>query len=165
MTETKQRAKAYFAGGCFWGLEYYFQKLPGVLSTTVGYMGGHTANPSYEEVCTGRTGHAETLEVVFDTQKVDFEQLARLFFELHDFTQVDGQGPDLGTQYRSVIFYNDEAQRQVAEKLIKILEAKDYKVATQVVEAGPFYKAEDYHQDYYQTRGGEPYCHSRRKIF
>jgi peptide methionine sulfoxide reductase msrA/msrB len=157
--------KAYFAGGCFWGVEYYFQKARGVLSTQVGYMGGHVKNPTYEEVCTGKTGHAETMEVVFDPSQTDYETLARLFFEIHDPTQVNRQGPDVGYQYRSAIFYVDDSQKEIAEKLIKILKDKGYKVATEVAKADTFWKAENYHQSYYQKNGHEPYCHGYTKRF
>lgn len=156
---------AYFAGGCFWGVEYYFQKEKGVISTQVGYMGGHVKNPTYEEVCTGKTGHAETMEVVFDPSQTDYETLARLFFEIHDPTQVNRQGPDIGYQYRSAIFYVDDSQKKIAEKLIKILKDKGYKVATEVTKADTFWKAENYHQSYYQKNGHEPYCHGYTKRF
>lgn len=156
---------AIFASGCFWGTEYYLQKARGVISTTVGYTGGHVKNPSYEQVCTGRTGHAESVEVVFDPSVISYEELARLYFETHDFTQVNRQGPDIGEQYRSVIFYTNSHQKAVAEKLVKELTDKGYKVATSIEKAGPFYKAEKYHQDYYQKTGGTPYCHIKRDIF
>jgi len=157
--------KAYFAGGCFWGVEYLLQKQPGVISTRVGYMGGHTKNPTYQEVCSDTTGHTETLEVVFDTTKTDFEILARYFFEIHDPTQINRQGPDVGDQYRSAIFYTDENQKQITEKLINILKSKGYKVATEVAQADTFWQAEDYHQDYYQHTGKHPYCHIYQKRF
>ncbi|HEX7342817.1 MAG TPA: bifunctional methionine sulfoxide reductase B/A protein [bacterium] len=156
---------AYFAGGCFWGTEYLLQKQPGVISTRVGYMGGHTEHPTYKQVCTGRTGHAETLEVVFDPSSTDFEKLARYFFEIHDPTQVNRQGPDVGDQYRSAIFYRDENQGQITEQLIAILRDKGFKVVTQVAPATVFWVAEDYHQDYYEHNGQEPYCHFYQKRF
>jgi len=131
----------------------------------VGFTGGRTANPSYEDVCSGATGHAEAVQVIYDPLQVSYEELARLFFETHDFTQVNRQGPDVGTQYRSEIFYADENQRQAAEKLKSLLEAKGFKVATAVTKAGPFWKADDYHQNYYQKNGRQPYCHVYRKIF
>lgn len=157
--------KAYFAGGCFWGVEYWMKKADGVLSTRVGYMGGHTDNPTYKQVCSGTTGHAETMEVVFNPEKTDFETLARLFFEIHDPTQVDRQGPDVGDQYRSAIFYVDDAQKTTVEKLIGLLQAKGFKVATEVTKAGPFWEAEGYHQDYYERTGHQPYCHAYQKRF
>ena len=157
--------KAYFAGGCFWGVEHLFQKMEGVLSVRSGYMGGHTPNPNYEEVCSGTTGHAETVEVEFDPKQVSYEELARLFFEIHDPTQVNRQGPDVGEQYRSAIFYTNDEQKKIAHKLIKILEEKGYNIATEVSKADTFWKAEDYHQDYYQKTGKQPYCHFRIKRF
>jgi len=150
---------AIFASGCFWGTEYHLQKVPGVISTRVGYIGGHKEHPTYQEVCAKTTGHAEAVEVVYDPQQVNFETLARLFFETHDPTQVNRQGPDIGEQYRSEIFYVDEEQKAISEKLIALLEAKGLKVATQLTPATTFWEAEDYHQDYYQARGGTPYCH------
>jgi len=160
-----QTDTAYFAGGCFWGTEYLLQKQPGVISTRVGYMGGHTEHPTYKQVCTGKTGHAETLEVAFDPARTDFEKLARYFFEIHDPTQVNRQGPDVGEQYRSAVFYRDENQKQITQKLIGLLKGKGYKVATEVTQADPFWVAEDYHQDYYEHNGKEPYCHFYQKRF
>ena len=157
--------RAIFASGCFWGTEHMLQRTPGVLSTTVGYTGGHTENPTYKQVCSGRTGHAEAVEVVYDPQKTDYETLAKLFFETHDPTQVNRQGPDVGTQYRSVIFYLDDEQKQTAGKLVKELETKGYRVATRIVAAGKFWPAEDYHQDYYGKTGKQPYCHAYKKRF
>jgi len=156
---------AYFASGCFWGTQYHFMKAAGVISTTVGYMGGHTKNPTYKEVCTGETGHVETTEVVFDNSKTSYENMIKLYFETHDFTQLGGQGPDIGDQYRSVIFYTSESQKQMAEKYIGILSDKGYKVATALHPAPEFWKAEDYHQEYYDKKQGTPYCHIYRKIF
>jgi peptide methionine sulfoxide reductase msrA/msrB len=158
-------AKAIFASGCFWGTEYYFQKAPGVISTTVGFTGGHVDHPTYRQVCTGRTGHAESVEVVYDTTKTTYEQLAKLFFETHDFTQLNRQGPDIGKQYRSAIFYLNDEQKETAAKLIEILKKKGYAVKTELTPAGKFWPAEDYHQDYYKKNGKTPYCHIYRKIF
>jgi len=163
--KTKTIEVAYFASGCFWGTEYHFMKAPGVSATTVGYMGGHTTNPTYKEVCTGTTGHVETTEVIFDSNKTSYENLVKLFFETHDFTQVGGQGPDIGDQYRSVIFYTSPEQKAVAEKYLKILTQKGYKVATKLQPADEFWKAEDYHQEYYDKKNGTPYCHIYKKIF
>ncbi|HUT57642.1 MAG TPA: bifunctional methionine sulfoxide reductase B/A protein [Phycisphaerae bacterium] len=159
------RRRAIFASGCFWGTEYFLQRAPGVLETTVGFTGGHTENPSYREVCTGETGHAEAVEVVFDPGKTSYEALARLYFETHDFTQVNRQGPDVGTQYRTEIFYLDDEQKKTAETLIGVLRNKGRKVATKVTPAGKFWPAEDYHQDYYNQNGKKPYCHFYRKAF
>jgi peptide methionine sulfoxide reductase msrA/msrB len=163
--DTRATETAYFAGGCFWGTEYFFEEAEGVLSARVGYMGGQLENPTYREVCDGNTGHTETVEVVFDAGKTTFEKLARLFFEIHDPTQIDRQGPDIGNQYRSAIFYVDADQKQTAEKLVALLESKGLAVATELVEAGRFWPAEDYHQDYYDKTGGTPYCHWRRERF
>jgi peptide methionine sulfoxide reductase msrA/msrB len=156
---------AIFAGGCFWGVEYFLQKEPGVISVTSGYTGGHVKNPSYREVCTGTTGHAEAVKIVYDPQKTSYEKLLRLFMEIHDPTQVGRQGPDIGDQYRSVVFYMNEDQRQIAEKNIRILNGKGYKVATEIVKASEFYDAEKYHQDYYFNNGKTPYCHRLVKRF
>jgi len=161
--ETTQ--KAVFAGGCFWGMEYHFSAAEGVLSTRVGYTGGHTENPTYRDVCRGDTGHVEAIEVTFDPDQTSYEDLAKLFFEIHDPTQVNRQGPDIGEQYRSVIFYADEEQRTTAESLIEILQSKGYQVATQLELAGEFWEAEDYHQDYYEKKGRQPYCHVYTKRF
>jgi peptide methionine sulfoxide reductase msrA/msrB len=164
-TKNTNMEKAYFASGCFWGTEYHFMKAKGVKETTVGYMGGHTQHPTYKEVCTGETGHVETTEVVFDTTQTSYEDMLKLYFETHDFTQVGGQGPDIGDQYRSVIFYTSEDQKKLAEKYIGILTNKGYKVATILEKAPHFWPAEDYHQEYYDKKHGTPYCHIYRKIF
>lgn len=156
---------AVFAGGCFWGVEYHFSKVKGVLSVKSGYTGGEIANPTYKQVCSGKTGHAEAVEVEYDPSQVSYETLAKLFFEIHDPTQVNRQGPDVGTQYRSAVFYADEEQRKSAEKLIAELKAKGYRVATSVEKAGTFWAAEDYHQDYYEKTGHQPYCHVYTKRF
>ncbi len=158
-------ATAIFAGGCFWGVEHLMQQQAGVVSVESGYMGGHLANPSYQDVCSKQSGHAEVVQVRYDPSKVSYETLARLFFEIHDPTQVNGQGPDLGPQYRSEIFYEDDAQKAVAEKLMAQLRAKGYAIATKLSPAATFYPAEEYHQDYYQRKGTQPYCHARVKRF
>jgi len=163
--ENPAHQKAYFGGGCFWGTEFYFQKHDGVISTTVGYTGGSKENPTYKEVCSGNTGHAEVVEVVYDPEKVAYEKLAKLFFEIHDFTQVNRQGPDIGTQYRTEVFVTTEKQKKTTERLIEILSSKGYKVATKVTTANKFWKAEGYHQDYYDIKGSKPYCHAYKKIF
>lgn len=147
--QEKQTAqKAIFAAGCFWGVEHRFEQAAGVLSVHSGYTGGTVAKPTYEQVCTGKTGHAEAIEVVFDPAKVSYEQLARLFFQMHDSTQCNRQGPDVGTQYRSAIFYVNEAQKRTAEALIAQLREGGRDVATQLLPASTFWPAEEYHQDY-----------------
>ena len=163
--EKMQTEKAIYAGGCFWGVEYLFNKFKGVKSTTVGYTGGHTENPTYREVCSHTTGHAEVIQVEYDPTLVTYEELTKYFFEIHDPTEVDRQGPDIGDQYRTEIFYLNEEQREIAQKLIKILESKGYDVATKLTPATIFYPAEDYHQDYYDKSGGSPYCHVYTKRF
>lgn len=157
--------KAIFASGCFWGTEYYMEKAPGVISTTVGFTGGAVAYPTYQQVSTGTTGHAESVQVVYDPNKTSYEKLAKLFFETHNFSQVNRQGPDIGPQYRSAIFYLNNEQRVIAEKLVKILKEKGKKVATEITPAGVFWPAEEYHQQYYDKNGKRPYCHIYRKIF
>ena len=157
--------RAIFAGGCFWGVEYYLQQHPGVVETTVGYIGGATEGPTYEQVCSHTTGHAEAVEVLYDPERVSYEELARLFLEIHDPTQADGQGPDLGNQYRSEVFYLDGEQKATAERLIRILRHKGSEVVTRVTPAATFWPAEDYHQDYYVKKHGSPYCHGYTKRF
>lgn len=163
LTQAKQPQSGFgaalFAAGCFWGVEYHFARAKGVLATQVGYSGGTTEAPSYEQVCTGNTGHAEALLVIFDKAKTDYTKLTKLFFNLHDPSQVDGQGPDIGNQYRSEIFYFTDEQRRIAEELIALLKNNNISVATRVTSASTFWPAEAYHQQYYQTKGGEPYCH------
>ena len=160
-----ETAMAVFASGCFWGTEYHFKKAPGVLSTDAGFIGGQTNNPTYKQVCTGTTGHAEAVKVTYDPSQTSFEALARLYFETHDPTQLNRQGPDIGTQYRSEIFYANEEQKDTAEQLINMLKAKGYDVKTAVTRAGEFWQAEEYHQDYYEKTGKTPYCHIYKKIF
>jgi peptide methionine sulfoxide reductase msrA/msrB len=157
--------EAFFAGGCFWGVEYWFDKEPGVLIAESGYMGGRTSSPTYKQVCGGSTGHVETVRIVFDPAKTSYERLAKLFFEIHDPTQVDRQGPDVGEQYRSVVFYANDGQKRDTEKLVAELSTRGYKVATKIEPAGQFWKAEDYHQDYYDHKGSTPYCHTRVRRF
>ncbi len=153
------------ASGCFWGTEYFLKRIDGVLSTTVGYTGGHVENPSYEQVCGKRTGHYEACLVEFDPKRTTAEEVLRTFFETHDPTQVNGQGPDLGPQYRSAVFYQNDEQRDLTQSLIGLLTAKGLEVATEVLPAQAFYSAEGYHQDYYDMKGGTPYCHGYRKLF
>lgn len=155
----------YFASGCFWGTEFMFQNLEGVISTRVGYIGGNVQMPSYEQVCKGNTGHAEAIELVYDPKIISFEELARRFFETHDPTQIDRQGPDVGEQYRTEIFYTKEEQKNVSEELIQILLKKGISVVTQVTPAEHFWDAEAYHQNYYKRKGSKPYCHFYQKRF
>ena len=157
--------KAYFAGGCFWGTEHLLSRQEGVLETQVGYMGGAAENPTYREVSTGRTGHAETVEVIFDAAVTSFETLARYFFEIHDPTQSNRQGPDIGPQYRSAVLVTSDEQEKVTLELIAILKERGFDVVTEVVPAGEFWPAEEYHQDYYESTGQMPYCHSYQKRF
>lgn len=156
---------AYFAGGCFWGVEYHMQQIDGVITVESGYMGGTTANPTYKDVCSGTTGHAETVRIVFDPSKVDYETLARMFFEIHDPEQYDRQGPDVGDQYRSAVFYKSEEQKKTIEKLFGLLIGNGFEVVTELVPADKFWIAEDYHQRYYEKTGKKPYCHTYRKRF
>lgn len=153
------------AAGCFWGVEYYLKKLDGVLLAESGYCGGDEVNPDYKKICSGDTKYLEVVRVIFDKDKISLENILKYFFEIHDFTQTNGQGPDLGEQYKSAIFCYDNKQQIVAEKLIKLLVMKGYKVATEIREIKPYYVAEDYHLDYYLKNGSLPYCHSRTKIF
>ena len=152
---------ATFGAGCFWGVEARFQQLPGVIETAVGYEGGKLDNPTYKDVCTDRTGHAEVVEVKFDPAKLSYQQLLDLFFELHDPSQFNRQGPDWGAQYRSVIFVHSPEQEAIANATIaRLTEQKTYKrpIATQVVRAQTFWRAEEYHQTYLEKRGALS-CH------
>lgn len=157
--------RAIFAGGCFWGVEYYMQKAPGVISVIPGYTGGKTEYPDYEEVCAGKSGHAEAVEIIYERAKTDFETLTKLFLEIHDPTQLNRQGPDVGYQYRSVIFYSDDNEKKIAEKLVDILKSKGLKVATDIESAQKFWPAEDYHRNYYNRKKSLPYCHGYTKRF
>lgn len=156
VTDTEE---AIFAAGCFWGVEHYFKKLAGVLKTEVGYCGGYQANPSYQAVCAGKSGHVEAIRVVYDPKKITYEEVTKYFFEIHDPTQTNGQGPDIGAQYLSMIFYYDENQKKIAEQLIDTLTKKNYRIATQLLPVTPFWPAEEYHQDYYDKTKKQPYCH------
>ncbi|MDH6303430.1 methionine-S-sulfoxide reductase [Parabacteroides sp. PF5-5] len=165
MSKDTKTDTAIFAGGCFWGVEYYMKQLPGVISVESGYIGGTKENPTYEEVCTGTTGHAEAVRITYDPSKTDYETLARRFFEIHDPTHVNHQGPDMGEQYRSEVFYSTDEEKQIAEKLIALLKDKGFEVATKLTPATVFWPAEDYHQNYYTRKGTLPYCHGYTKRF
>lgn len=161
--QTMTTETAYFAGGCFWGLEHYFQLGPGVLDAVSGYMQGRVEKPTYDQVCSDTTGHAETVKVVFDPSKISYRKLLEAFFKMHDPTQLDRQGPDVGEQYRSGIWYAGESQKREAESFIKELESKrafgDRKIVTEIEPAKTFFAAEDYHQDYIKKAGRA--CHVR----
>ena len=152
---------ATLAGGCFWCLEAVFEQLRGVGEITSGYSGGHTPNPTYQSVCTGATGHAEVVQVEFDSDEISYRDLLGVFFTLHDPTTLDRQGGDVGTQYRSAIFYHDEEQRRTAEDLVKELEAEhvfDDPIVTKIEPLVAFYPAEEYHREYYRRNPNQPYC-------
>ena len=156
---------AFFACGCFWGAQYQFEHAKGVVKSTVGYMGGDKENPTYQEVKAHITGHAEVTQVEFDADETTYTDLCKVFFEIHDPAQTDGQGPDIGPQYRSEIFYLNEEQKKQAEDVIELLRSKGYEVNTRLTPASTFWEGEDYHQHYYDKTGGEPYCHIRTKKF
>lgn len=163
--EKSATERAIFASGCFWGTQYHFSRKSGVIKTAVGYCGGNLPDPTYKQVCSGTTGHLEVVEVIFDPGQISYRQLTELFFETHNFSQRDGQGPDIGSQYLSAIFALTAGQRQIAETVIGNLKAKGMEVATTVREPAQFYTAEEYHQEYYSRKGDTPYCHIYRKIF
>jgi peptide-methionine (S)-S-oxide reductase len=151
-------ALATFGAGCFWGVEAAFRNVPGVIGTTVGYSGGHVARPTYDDVCTDRTGHAEVVQVEYDPEMVSYERLLEFFWSSHDPTQLNRQGPDIGSQYRSVIFYHDDAQKVEAEESKARFQSMGryrHPIVTQIVPAAPFYRAEEYHQQYLRKRGAE----------
>ena len=152
---------ATLAGGCFWCLDAAYRALAGVVSVESGYAGGHAENPTYEEVCTGRTGHAEAVRIEYDPAVITYRDLLEIFFSIHDPTQLDRQGADVGTQYRSAVFYHDEGQKQAAEAIIAELEgagAYDDPIVTEVSGLGAYYPAEDYHQDYFRQNPNHGYC-------
>lgn len=151
--------KAIFAAGCFWGVQYYFDQVPGVKHTTVGYTGGRLEHPTYEQVCYEDTGHAEALKVEYNPDEVSYETLVKQFFYMHDPTQLNQQGPDIGTQYRSAIFYTSDQQRGIAEKVkLSLADEFDKAIVTEITEASTFYDAEDYHQKYAE-KTGRGMCH------
>lgn len=156
---------AVFAGGCFWGVEHLFERQPGVLDAVSGYTGGWMEFPTYRYVLTGRTGHVESVAVFYDPELTSYEELAKFFFEIHDPTQLGGQGPDIGLQYESVVFYGNSLERETAERLIGTLQGLGYNVVTRIRPRTQFYRAEGYHQDYYERFGGAPYCHAYTKRF
>ena len=155
---------AIFAAGCFWGVQFYFDQVPGVIETEVGYIGGHKENPSYEDVCYRDTHHAEAVRITFDPKKVSYETLLRQFFRMHDFTQLNKQGPDVGDQYRSAIFYTNDAQKKQAEACIASIKKLE-PIVTTIEKATKFWPAEDYHQHYYAKNQHQPYCHTYTKRF
>lgn len=157
--------EAIVAAGCFWGVEHLFQNLAGVLKTEVGYIGGSVDNPNYDLVCQTDTGHVEAVRILYDPSVKTYSQIMQYFFEVHDFTQANGQGGDIGAQYLSKIFYFNDEQYKYATKIIKTLKAKGYQVATSLESMQPFWPAEDYHQEYYRKNGNQPYCHFWRKVF
>ncbi len=157
--------RAVVAGGCFWGVEELMRKIPGVVSCVSGYAGGRTENPSYASVCAGNTGHLEAVEIIFDKSKISYPDILRAFFEIHDFTQTDGQGPDIGPQYLSAVFAGSPEQRKDAEEIIAGLKSRGFSVATKVLPDAKFHPAEARHQRFYERNGKAPYCHARRKIF
>ncbi|MHC4289563.1 MAG: peptide-methionine (S)-S-oxide reductase MsrA [Planctomycetota bacterium] len=157
-----QYLTATFAGGCFWGTEYVFQQVPGVKATRVGFMGGRTQNPSYKEICYADTNHAEVVQLVYDPQTISYEKLVKVFFKTHDPTTLNRQGPDVGTQYRSAIFYHNDEQKETAEKVKAAFDASgEFRrpIVTEIAPADTFWKAENYHQDYFKKNPNHPACH------
>ncbi|MDP3268251.1 MAG: bifunctional methionine sulfoxide reductase B/A protein [Legionella sp.] len=157
--------EAIVAGGCFWGVEHFLRQIPGVLKVESGYTGGHTLEPTYNQVCNGGTGHFEAVRVIYDRAKAEYSEVLKRFFEIHDPTQKSGQGPDLGQQYQSAVFYFNAEQLDEAERLMQELRQRGYPVVTQLLEAQPFWPAEEYHQDYYQKHNKTPYCHAPMNRF
>lgn len=160
-----KKETAIFACGCFWGVQFQFDKIRGVIKTTVGYIGGEEECPTYQDVKSHKTGHAEAIQIEYDAEIITYIDLCKVFFEIHDPSQLDGQGPDIGPQYRSEIFYQNENQKKEAENVIEILREKRHEVFTKLTPVSYFWPAEEYHQKYYIKTGGEPYCHIRIKKF
>ena len=158
-------SRAYFAGGCFWGVEYYLEKLDGVKEVYSGFMGGHVKNPSYYEVVRSNTGHLEAVEVIYDSSEISYKKIAKTFFEIHDPTQTNGQGPDIGEQYLSCVFVNNDNERNTIKELISQLDENGFDVATKILDKQEFYKADEDHQNYYNKKGAKPYCHGYIKRF
>jgi peptide methionine sulfoxide reductase msrA/msrB len=163
-TDIINTEEAIIAGGCFWGIEYYLEKLTGVLHTEVGYTGGQKPQPSYYDVCNSNTGHFEAVRVIYSPSQLDYESLLKYFFEIHDPSQADGQGPDRGSQYQSAVFYYNDTQKQIAETLIRKLQ-KTMFIATKLLPVTTFWQAETQHQHYYARRQDQPYCHFYTKRF
>ncbi|WP_031566914.1 bifunctional methionine sulfoxide reductase B/A protein [Legionella wadsworthii] len=157
--------EAIMAGGGFWGVDHYLKQVPGVLRVEAGYTGGVVSDPSYDQVCQGNTGHYEAVRVIYDKDKTDYHQILKRFFEIHDPTQKSGQGPDIGPQYQSAVFYYNQEQLEEAETLIQMLKKKGYQVATLLLPVKTFWPAEEYHQDYYNKHQKAPYCHQPVKRF
>ena len=160
-----KKEQAIFAAGCFWGVQYQLQRVNGVIDTKVGYIGGEEENPVYADVKAHLTHHVEAVLVDYDAEAVGYEELCKVFFEIHDPAQTDGIGPDIGPQYRSEIFYLNDEQKQTAEEVIELLRSKGYEVNTRLRPSERFWEGEEYHQDYYNKTGDEPYCHIRTKKF
>lgn len=157
--------EAIMAGGCFWGVDHFLKQIPGVLRVEVGYTGGVTSEPNYDQVCRGNTGHYEAVRVLYDKEKTDYHSILKRFFEIHDPTQKSGQGPDIGPQYQSAVFYYNQEQLKEAETLIQQLRQRGYQVATHLLPVQIFWPAEEYHQDYYSKHRKAPYCHQPVKRF
>lgn len=158
------KASVILGCGCFWGVQYYFDKLPGVTRSQVGYSGGDSDNPNYRQVCSHQSGHREVILIDYDPEIIIFEDLIKYFFEIHNFSQTNGQGNDVGDQYKSVIYTSDTGEIEIIKSLIENLKSKSQSVATEVLPKKPFWTAELEHQDYYQNNGNLPYCHIHKKI-
>ena len=164
-TQVVDTEEAILAGGCFWGVDYFLRRIPGVLKVEAGYTGGMVSEPTYNQICQGETGHYEAVRVVYDINKTDYQTALKHFFEIHDPTQRTGQGPDIGQQYKSAIFTYNQTQIDIAKSLIRQLTQKGYQVVTKLLDAQPFWPAEDYHQDYYAKHSKVPYCHRHEQRF